>query len=257
MAQTAWNIDVLDGTGESGVTLDPTKGNVYGIRFQWLGYGAMTFYVENPASGKLIPVHRIAYANANTKPSTRNPSFPIYFAVNNTYDGGTNNTDLALKTASCACFIEGRGMSIGPTHGTVTHKTLSDSNYTNVSTIKNVSTFNSRTNLVVCQLLFLQGNDDQTESKPTHFKLVRNTTLGGTPSYTSYNASHSVIQYDTAGTTVTGGDDILTFCGGGSSINVRDLDITLNPGDTLTLAAKRTAGSNTDVSGGLTWMEDL
>jgi hypothetical protein len=36
-AQTAWNgADIFDGNGLTSVTLDPTKGNVYQIAYQWL-----------------------------------------------------------------------------------------------------------------------------------------------------------------------------------------------------------------------------
>jgi hypothetical protein len=41
IASSAWNIDKMDGTGPSGMTLDPTKFNVYEIRFQYLGVGGV------------------------------------------------------------------------------------------------------------------------------------------------------------------------------------------------------------------------
>ena len=37
VSQTNWNIDKLDGTGNSGVTLDPTKTQILFIDYEWLG----------------------------------------------------------------------------------------------------------------------------------------------------------------------------------------------------------------------------
>jgi hypothetical protein len=36
--------DPLDGTGNSGIDLDITKGNVFKIDYQWLGFGTINFY---------------------------------------------------------------------------------------------------------------------------------------------------------------------------------------------------------------------
>ena len=77
VAQTAWNIDKMDGTGPSGQTLDVTKGNVYKIQYQWLGFGHIVFSIENSSNGILQEVHRIRYANLNTVSTINNPSLPV------------------------------------------------------------------------------------------------------------------------------------------------------------------------------------
>jgi len=46
--------DPLDGTGDSGMTYDPTKLNVFEIRFQYLGAGAIEYWIESDTIGKLI-----------------------------------------------------------------------------------------------------------------------------------------------------------------------------------------------------------
>ena len=47
--QASWNgDDIFDGNGITGATLDPTKGNVYQITYQWLGFGAISFFIEDP-----------------------------------------------------------------------------------------------------------------------------------------------------------------------------------------------------------------
>lgn len=37
--QSAWNIDRMDGYGASGIVLNPQRGNVYNIEYQWQGFG--------------------------------------------------------------------------------------------------------------------------------------------------------------------------------------------------------------------------
>jgi len=87
---STWNADKFDGTSTSGITLDPTKGNVYQIKYQWLGFGMIRFFVENPETGKFALVHKIKYANANTEPSIDDPSLPLLLEVINT----ANTTNL-------------------------------------------------------------------------------------------------------------------------------------------------------------------
>jgi hypothetical protein len=89
---------------------------------------------------------------------------------------------------------------------------------------------------------------------------VKNTTLGGTPAYTDISVNTSVIDYDTAGTTVTGGK-VIDFGSLGKSDSAGEsgtptTDIFLLPGETLTLAVRATSG-NTDTSVGIRWVEDF
>jgi hypothetical protein len=44
----SFNLDKLDGKGQSGMTLDPQMGNVYELQFQYLGFGNAQFEVEDP-----------------------------------------------------------------------------------------------------------------------------------------------------------------------------------------------------------------
>ena len=108
--QSNWNVDTMDGEGLSKMDLDHTKGNVYEVSFQWLGYGMITFSIENSVTGKLIPVHQIPYANANTAPSVENPSFPMFAMATN--KGNTSN--LTIRTSSMSAFSEGKdgGMAL-------------------------------------------------------------------------------------------------------------------------------------------------
>jgi hypothetical protein len=81
--QENFNLDKLDGTGTSGVTLDPSKLNVYQINFRWLGVGEIRYAMENPRNGDMFFFHHEHYTNKNETPHLDNPSMKIgYVAAN-------------------------------------------------------------------------------------------------------------------------------------------------------------------------------
>lgn len=88
--------------GESGIVLDPTKGNVYQIDIQYLGFGSVVFKVETNSTNGNNPdwtvMHNIKFPNSLTRPSLSNPSFPFTMAA---YSNGSS-TDLGLSVGSVA-----------------------------------------------------------------------------------------------------------------------------------------------------------
>ena len=81
--QDDFNLDKLDGTGYSGVTIDPSKLNVYQINFRWLGAGEIRYAIENPTNGDMMFFHHEHYTNRNESPHLDNPSMKIgYVAAN-------------------------------------------------------------------------------------------------------------------------------------------------------------------------------
>ncbi|MDH5259500.1 MAG: hypothetical protein OEX07_15910 [Gammaproteobacteria bacterium] len=258
IAQENWNGDKMDGSSSSsnptGQNIDPTKGNVYQIKFQWLGFGLIEFSVEDSDTGRFVPVHSIKYANSNTVPSMLNPSFPILWSVENT----TNTTNITVKGSSCCAEIEGKIEYLGPTNAIGNSKTGITTTLTNILTIRNKSTYQTLTNRTPINILKYSAAVDG--NKPAEFQLIKNTTLGGSPSYTDISTNTSVIEYDTAGTTVTNGQiiDFATLASSGSlsESGVETSDIILLPGETLTLAVRASA-TTTDVTVGIRWVEDF
>jgi hypothetical protein len=114
--QLEWNIDNCLGQNNqtlqigydrnpSGFELDPALGNVYRIVFQYLGFGAITFSIENPETGYFITVHQIKYANTKDisfGPSITSPNFKIGFGIEN-----TSTTPITIAAASLASFLQG------------------------------------------------------------------------------------------------------------------------------------------------------
>lgn len=139
----SFNIDRLDGTGPSGMILNPQKGNVYQIGFQYLGFGNARFGIEDPDTGRFFDYHMIVNSNNRTFPVLKNPNVAVLATSANI--GGTDSK--ILKTASMAAYVQGKITNLDPVYS----KTFAfQSGGTNVSAIaimkvnkifKNVSCF--------------------------------------------------------------------------------------------------------------------
>lgn len=108
IAQSAWNIDKADGTGALDA-LDWSKGNVFSIQFQYLGFGNIRFAIEKTNLGRYQPVHDILYPNTNVRPSLDFPSLPYQLHVFN----GQATNNLEVGGASVGLFVQGASKSRG------------------------------------------------------------------------------------------------------------------------------------------------
>jgi len=256
VAQANWD-DPLDGTGASGKTLDQTKLNVWAVSMQYLGAGGLCLFWENPETAELILVHLIQYANANTTPSSFNPNYHFTIFADNK---GTT-TDLVIKSASYAYFIEGKTKYFElhqPQFSSTEQTKAAVTTEVAIFTIRNKSTYASKTNFID---VFLELSSASIEASSANnlgrFRLVRNATLGGTPSYSDINTSDSIVDIDTAGTTVTGGKELLTLPLAGKNdrevLDMTPYDIILAPGETLTLSG--VSANSATINGSVLWKE--
>lgn len=85
VAQADWNIDKMDGSGPSGVTLDWSKAQIYATDMEWLGVGRTrhAFVVD----GKTYGVHAFNNANNVFEIYISNPNQPVRYSIRS--DGGT------------------------------------------------------------------------------------------------------------------------------------------------------------------------
>jgi hypothetical protein len=262
--QASWNGDKLDGTGASGVTIDPTKGNVFQIMIQYLGYGSMVFQVEvcgtNQNNADFVTVHTIKLPNTLTKTSFGNPAFPFTSAV---YSAGST-TNLTVKIGSFAGFIEGLKKLHGNRFTYVnTLTTVGASNYQVLFTIMNSRVYQGRVNQAVLNIISVSGALKHTS--PCIFYLIKNGTLAGNPNFTTLS-TNSCSVYDTASTTLTysTGDQLIWtghlgdtgeidhHFGANSSME----EFTLQPGEWLSLCAKSVTGTPSYVTGTINTRED-
>lgn len=117
--QATWNVDPFNGLGVSGVTLDPTKGNVFGVQFQYLGYGDARFYIVNSFTGLPTLVHIVRNANTRTTTVLRNPNLYLTWESKNTGTASSRE----MRGASGGTFVEGPIKFLGAQFGTVGSRT--------------------------------------------------------------------------------------------------------------------------------------
>lgn len=248
--QSSFSEDKLD-INSSTMNIDITKGNLFKIEFQYLGFGDIFFYVKNQTDNTLILFHRISYANQNTSTSVLIPYYKTWIYVENT---GNPTTSVTLKTASFSAGHQGKRITKGRITNIRNIKT-GITTETNLFTIKSRATINGVNNFIPTELKQLSissalGNNVNT------IRLVLNATLGGTPAFADINTTNSVLQKDTTGTTVTGGTELISFNlakDGVLQIDLAEYDLDLEPNDTLTVAVSTT--NNTSFAGSLTVRE--
>lgn len=248
--QASWNGDPMDGTGPSGITLDPSKGNVFQVGIQYLGFGAITFAIEavptNGNSPDFVTVHTIRFPNTSTTVSVSQPAFPFTMAAHSA--GSTTNVSVAV--GSFAGFVEGEMRLNGPRLSPFAQSaSVTTTDYYCLFSIKNPLTFASRANQAVLNLMsFIPAHDDAT---PIVYRLISNATLAGTPSWSVYSSDVPML-IDTAATTatVTSQSQVIHTQPVAQSASepftfLNTADLTLEPGETLTVAATTTTGTST------------
>ena len=90
-----WNVDKLDGTGASGVTLNFTKSQHLLIEFQYLGVGTIRFGFETNQGA--IWCHEIVSVNALAETWARTGSLPVRAECYNYGAGVINNLTLIKR----------------------------------------------------------------------------------------------------------------------------------------------------------------
>jgi len=102
VAQDDWNIDKLDGTGVSGITLDISKAQILWMDIEWLGLGTvrMGFVID----GKFIHCHSFHHANLIQSTYITTASLPLRYEIANT---GITTSSSTLKQVCSTVISEG------------------------------------------------------------------------------------------------------------------------------------------------------
>lgn len=252
VAQTAWNKDVMDGSGSSGITLDATKGNVYQIRYQWLGFGAIEFSIESSSTGDLILVHRIEYGNNNTLASVDNPTLPLCASVKNI----SNTSDIVLKIGSMGGFIEGRDTLSGVPHSINNTVTGVSTTEVPILTIHSHDIYQSTINRV--KIKMISANLSVEGNKTSIIRIRKNAVITGPVSFNVLDSDISTIHFDIAATGVSGG--VIVFTSGASKIDqlmidLEKLGISLVSPQFLTITVQATGTSSVEAVTSFNWQE--
>jgi hypothetical protein len=108
--QSAWNGDKLDGTGASGLTLDPSKTQIFWCDFEWLGVGSVrTGFVIN---GQYIVCHTFNNANDIGSVYMTTAILPVRYEITNL----SNAVTASMKQICSTVISEGGYEQYSPSH---------------------------------------------------------------------------------------------------------------------------------------------
>jgi hypothetical protein len=102
VTQSNWNVDRLDGTGPSGLTLDISKAQILWMDIEWLGLGTVRLgFVIN---GQFVHCHSFHHANIITSTYITTASLPLRYEIENTATTASSST---LKQVCSSAISEG------------------------------------------------------------------------------------------------------------------------------------------------------
>jgi hypothetical protein len=102
VAQSSWNVDKLDGTGASGITLDLTKSQILFMDLEWLGVG--TVRIGFVINGNFYVCHKFHHANLIATTYITTACLPLRYEITNT--GATSGVS-TLKQICSTILSEG------------------------------------------------------------------------------------------------------------------------------------------------------
>jgi hypothetical protein len=256
--QADWNGDKLDGTGDSGYTLDPTKAQILWMDFEWLGVGSVRcgFIID----GQYIVCHTFNNANEITNVYMTTAILPVRYEIVTT----TAAVAASMKAICCSVISEGgfEQTSIDHVARRTTVLGTIGSTFLPVVSIRLAS---GRTGAVVLpnrvQVL-------PTTNQNYEVALIKNPTLTAA-SWTAV-PTDSNVEFDVAATATTGGSivqtDYVTSTGSGGVGNTSaatgyNFDLQLGASiagvsDIYTVAVRTVSGATTgDVVGSLSFYD--
>lgn len=98
VAQSSWNLDKLDGTGTSKITVDWSKNQIFVIDFQYLGVGRIRLGLD--IGGNVIYFHEFLNANTNQKVYMANSNQPMRWEIRQTGAGSGSFTFICSSVNS-------------------------------------------------------------------------------------------------------------------------------------------------------------
>lgn len=107
VVQSSWNVDVMDGSGPSGITVDWSKQQIFCIDFEWLGVGRVRMSLI--IGGVTYPVHEFLNANVLAVVYMSTPNLPLRFQMIT-----TGSSPVSTMESNCGTVIsEGGSTDLG------------------------------------------------------------------------------------------------------------------------------------------------
>ena len=204
ITQSNFNLDTLDGNGQSGFTLDVTKGNIYWISFQWLGVGLVTMGVVSN-DGSYIPCHEFQHANLYDEVYMTTAYLPLH-AQNQNVGAVASATEFDFI---CASIISDGGDEPPQAIHSVSQtdfKSAAGADEIPVLSLRSLTGINNvRSKIEVIPTKAEIAGDDKT----IIVRMYKNASLTGA-SWTAHD-THSIVEYDDKATAAESGELLDTY----------------------------------------------
>lgn len=247
-ARVAWD-DPLDGTGPSGETLDPTKLNVFSIRYGYLGGAPPTFWWMTPG-GVWIQFYQFETAGVLTTTHIQVSSLPVSFIA-------VNTSGVVNERITCGSYTGGTVGRMKPITK-ITRFLFSGSGISTEEAIHSVrvkAMVNGLRNVIGARLFGGPVSADANTSVTV--RGYRNADLVGAV-WTDLDADHSALEEDFTATAFSGGEVLfeVVLAKGGDTLQVDVSQILelIQPGESMTITGQSTAAATID---GALAMEEL
>jgi hypothetical protein len=194
VTQSSWNIDKLDGTGISGITLDITKTQILVIDVQALYVGRVRIGFD--IDGVVIYAHEFLHSNIFASPYIQTVNLPVICGMTCT---GTVSTTMNFICA--AVISEGGSEDInvyGYTFQQDSGLVAIGTGGTHMISLRPRTTFNSITNRT--RVAFIDVEVYNAGNQAVQWQLCLGQAITGTTTYNNVNTTYSSSEYNVAGT---------------------------------------------------------
>ena len=265
VAQADWNIDMMDGSGDSGIALDMSKSQILVADIEWLGVGRvrMGFVVD----GIIYYAHEFLNTNVLTQVYMKTANLPVRYEIENT-DTAASNTDMYQICAAVASEGGRQEKNLSFSYINTASRSVTDTPLPILSIrVGTEMPSGSGSGITNRETIYPQEIQLYTEDAAIAFWLVYNGSLTGA-SFANFNTTHSGVQYDISATAISGGVQIApsgyipaTNQNKASVVLevATDLAGTLNAagtvGDIFTIVCQRLTGTSSDTWAGISWQE--
>ncbi len=199
VVQANWNVDPMNGSGPSGITIDLTKAQILYMDLEWLGVG--TVRIGFVINGEFYVCHKFHHANLITSTYITTASLPLRYEITNTGDTSGAST---LKQI-CSTVISEGGYTLNGLQQAIGIPLTSPKNLPIAGTFYPIVSIRLKTSpnrldgLVICTAISVMA----TSAGNYNYQLIASgTTTGG--SWVSAG-TYSAVDYNITGTSFTGG----------------------------------------------------
>lgn len=191
IAQSEFNKDKLDGSGESGIVLNPSFGNIFRISYGFLGFANITFSVLDKTN-KWVAFHIIEYANKYTQTHITNTYLPIFANMSN---GSTSNNIYAHFGSVEAGVVDGGGVDVTGRSFSAKIDSLVTGTNTTIALFHNKATYATKVNMIPSLLTLVTASAEGTQNVNIALYKIKLTDITIVGTWLNVNLNNSTMEY--------------------------------------------------------------